>query len=237
MSTFIQIASDLLSYINRPSGEMLVHAKREINLAIMDTQRKRAFKLTERIADLTYPSGAFTVSLNGVCDGTIRDFIAVQLKTAAGDVIGKPLKFRSYQNIINERANWDRTQTAPDLYVEDPLQPQVNAGHANFVRINSSYDAFVVNNQFGLYPKPATTDTNLQLFVHVWLPLLVDDSDTNFFLTFAYDYILLLALRRMHLFMKVDTRYAVTDAELAKLLDSLTTWDGSIGEQMPFTHA
>jgi hypothetical protein len=215
---------------------MLEHAKREINLAIMDTQRKRAFKLTERMTSLVYPSGSFTVSLLNVCEGTVRDFIAVQMLSASGDSLGKPLKFRSYQTIVSERANWERTQTAPDLYVEDPNQPEANSGHANFVRLNSSFDAFVINNHLGLYPKP-TADTQLMLFTHVWLPLLVVDADTNFFLDYAYDYILLLALRRMHLFMKVDTRYAVTDTELTKLYQDLTDWDGSIAEQMPFTHA
>lgn len=215
---------------------MLAACKREINLAIVDTQRRRPFKLTERLVTLAYPSAAFTISLAGVCDGIVRDFIGLQLLASSSDTLGQPLKFRSYQSILSERNNWARTNTTPDIYVENPLQPEANSGHANYTSLNHRYDAFVVNNQLGLYPKP-TEERQLMLMVHTWLPLLVADDDTNFFLTFCYDYILFLALQRMHLFMKVDTRYSVTEVHLEKLWKDIETWDGSITEQMPFTHA
>jgi hypothetical protein len=89
--------------------------------------------------------------------------------------------------------------------------------------------AWVMGSSIGLYPRPSTAITFL-LHHHVWLPTLADDTDTNFFLDYAQDVVVMLALKRLNFFMKLDSRHVAAQAEVDSTLLGLYAWDSQIKE-------
>lgn len=238
MAIFQELYTDLLDTINRPASDGLVAVKREINAAIMQTQRRHKFKYAERLIRLTYPANADTVNITEACDGLPRDYIVLQSLSEANAPMGQHIDFMSYGYLFNDRRNWNRTQVVGiDEYA--PINSP-NSGdpstHAAYVQNLHKFYAFILNKQIGLYPRP-TSDVYLLLNLHVWLPKLVNPTDTNFFLDYCYDYIHMLALRKLHIFYKMDARYQVTNEEVQEAWADVQAWDGSIANFQTGTHA
>ena len=226
-NTFGTAITDLLDYVNRPVSESGARAAREINNAIRLAQRRRIFKRTERLFKVTYPANALTINLTDAAGGLPRDFQTVQLLSESGANFGLPLRIKTYDEIISELDKYQRTNVVDEFAVEgqdwdDPRRLP------NFIQKIHKYYGFLVNDQFGLYPTP-TQDVNLLFNLHIWLPTLEKDSDTNFFLEECYDYVTMSALAKLNLSLKHDARYPITAAELKFLWDSVEAWDGTIG--------
>lgn len=235
---FQELYTDLLDGVNRPAAESLTRVKREINNAIYDAQRRWKFQLTERLINFTYPANANMVSLTAACDGLPRDFITLQrADSTSGLPYGKPIDFKKYSEVTNDRRNWDRKQTGYAYPVsnidEGSMDPTTHGSWVGEVHGNF---AFLLNNKVGLYPRP-TNDVPLLLNLHIWLPKLVNPEDTNFMLDYMYDYLYMVALRKLHLFFKVDSRYTPTAEEAALAWESVVAWDGSIANFQSGTNA
>lgn len=225
METFGTSITDLLDYVNRPRAELGPAAARAINNTISLMQRRHRFKMSERLINLTYPSGQLSVDLSDAGQGTPRDYLSVQLiKPDAQGIMGIPLVIKNYSELTAEADKYNRTNRADEFKEEAFNEPYQLSTH---VKRNRAYDAFLVGNRLGLYPTPQN-DVQLNIHFHVWLPKLVDDSDTNFLLEFCGDYVFTRALQTLQLSLKVDKRYPVTQAELADLWETVSQWDSQI---------
>ena len=215
--TLLDAQNALLDYVNRPSSELAAQAKREINNALYWVQRQHEFKYTERLISVTYPANTLQLELTGACEGTPRNWLNVQLLGKSGATTGTLLSFLSYNDLQQERLTFQKSWNQVDN----------EACHSTFVNSNHLYKCFLISTALGLYPTPST-DVELLVNMHVFLPRLVEDTDTNFLLEVGFDFVIDLALSRMNMYMKEDARVPVSDSALSKSLEALFQWDSQI---------
>ena len=67
----------------------------------------------------------------------------------------------------------------------------------------------------------------------VFFPDLVADTDSNALTEAGADYVILASLRLLHIYMKTDVRYSITDAEVAASRETLLAWDRDIRSAAP----
>lgn len=226
MPQFSDAYTDLLDFMNRPASELLTQAKREVNNALLWLQRKRAFKMTERLIRFTYPANELFIDLTTVCEGSIRNLINCAYLSSIEKTSGIQLAIYSYDAIQRKRRDFQgKFENVDPEYLTDPDQVP---SHAEFVsRVNRFHLFQVGENKLGLYPTPQQ-DIALMLNLNIWLPTLVNDSDTNFFFTYGYDVLLMRAMSRSTIYMKEDRRLEVIAADLADAYSALIEWDGQI---------
>ena len=227
MATFLQVTTRLLQYINRPSTEadVLAAVKASINDACLYLQRDHAFAYTECLSTFIYPANGLSVDVGIVCDGNLRDVISIQQISTGGTYEGKTIKIKSYAQLQTDRRNYARSHSIDpnQVYTESIAGLTVEDGY------REDMIAWVMGNEIGLYPRPNAATTFL-LHYHVWLPEMADDTDTNFFLEYCLDAVVTIALKRLHIFMKLDSRYQVTNEELAVLVQGIHAWDSQVKE-------
>lgn len=223
--TFQNIYEDLMDTVNRPLTDTatVAKAKRAVNNAMLFLQRHHGFQYTERVAKVTYPAGAFMVNLTNVCGGLLRDIFSVQLLTDSGAFSGKNLKFYRYAQLQAQKKSMQERSTVD----ENEARYLTASLHEEFTTNVHGQIMFQVDDNLGLYPSPAE-NKYLLLHVHIWLPLLVDNSDTNFFLDYAYDIVFKIAMRELVRYLGDDQRALVDNSSLADDLATLVAWDGSI---------
>lgn len=227
MATFLQVTTRILQLINRPSSEadVLAAVKASINDAVDYLQRNHAYALTEKLSTFVYPANALSVDLGTLCGGPLRDVISLQQLASSGTYEGKPIKIKSYAQIQADRRRYQRSHSTDPSEIFDP--------NVYGLTIEDGYRcdmiAWVMGQYIGMYPRPSAATTFI-LHYHVWLPVMADDTDTNFYLTYCQDVIVTIALKRLHLFMKVDSRFAVSQAEVQTLVEGVLAWDSQIKE-------
>lgn len=227
MATFATTYTSLLRKINRPATEtdILAECKDAINAAVLQLQRDHAFAYTEALATFEYAANALYVDVGTVCNGLIRDYISLQQIAVGGTYEGKPIKIKSYSQIQTDRINHYRKHSIDDTQIFAETSPGLT--------IEDGYreDRFgwVMGRNIGIYPRPTQATTYLIHF-HSWLPALVADGDTNFFLDYAQDLVQMLALKRLHIVMGVDSRFAVSQEEVNASILNLHTWDSQVKE-------
>lgn len=225
MADFTTAFTRLMRVINRPVSEtdVLAAAKESINDAVLFIQRNHAYNYTEKLATFIYPVNTLTVNLGDICTGPLRDILTVQQVTADGQLQGKPLKVMSYAKLQAMRNQYLRQHSQPDplLYPSDTI-----SGWTIEDAFRQDMIAFMSGQSLGLYPMP-TEVKYLLINCHIWMPELSADADTNFFLVYALDVVLTIALKRMHIYMKTDSRFAVTEQEVNDAIAGLVSWDAS----------
>lgn len=232
MPNFQNAYEDLMDMVSRPTSEttVLAAAKREINNAIRILQRRHCFVKTEEVDEGTYTAAAqfvdFTTLLPSVT--ALRSLGSVQILTATGALEGKPVKILSYAQLQSLRMRVMNKMPAGASITFDGVTDFLDA-----LSLEESFRpdkiAIVTGTQLGLYPRQNEA-INLLLHYYKWLPTLNATSDTNFFLDFAYDVVLTIALRRMHIYMKADSRYVVAKEEVDSAIADLIAWDTSLRE-------
>lgn len=227
MATTYQTAYEaVMAAVNRPLTEapVLNRAKLEINNAIRILQRRHAFTLTERIFDVTYPANATLVDFSTVCEGSLRDLFSVQIY---GSDVNKAvvLKYKSFSKITTERFSYQQSQ--PDNVLD--LQADVERELGDYVRNVHKHYVFRAGPSFGLFPVPKLA-VNIRVHCHIWLPDLVDNDDSNFFLDHAFDVVTDLAVTRMATFLRNPDLKVMSDEDFAKAVATLVSWDSQLSE-------
>lgn len=229
--TFQTAYEGLMDMVSRPTSEtvVLAAAKREINAAVRIIQRMHAFVMTEKIAALTYTAAAQTVSVTGLSGGAMRDLRSVQQLSASGNYEGKPLAIKSYMQLQADRKRYAGRYPAGSTPSFDQA-----ADFVDCFSIEEGYRsdriAFTLGGTLlGLYPRPSET-TYLELNYNAWLAEMSGTTDTNFLLDFALDVVLMIALGRMHIYLKADSRYGYSREEVKEGLQSLIQWDSQLRE-------
>lgn len=227
---FSDIYQQLMLTVNRPLTEssVLAGAKWEINQAIKLIQRNQAFVYTERLSQFDYAADTLYYNVGTICDGVLRDIMSVQILNESGKPQGRPIKVMTYNQVQAMRMNFDRThpRVEGDWYQQDALTDFMTTIESGWCQDKV---CFIAGQNIGIYPTPQC-DITLLLSCHIWLPDLVEDGDTNFLLTYGSDVVLMAALRRMHIYMKSDGRFQVTNEEFQNNLQTLVTWDSQVKE-------
>lgn len=228
MATFQDAYTRLLLAANRPSSEtdVLQGAKDAINDAILFLQRNHAYLLTELVSQLDVPASSFTVDLSSVIeDVVVRDIMSVQQVSADGVMQGLPIQLMTYAQLQAKRMKYDRSHATVEPF---SLNEQLT-GWTIEDGFRCDKIAFISGQNLGIYPTP-NQDTKYVLNIHQWMPALSDDSDTNFFLVYAYDVVVALALKLLCIFMKEDNRFSITEQSEADMLAGLIAWDSQLRE-------
>lgn len=230
-TTFGQFYTQLMSIINRPLTETvtLAGAKWEINQAVKYLQRNQAFAYTERLAQFTYQAGILYYDIGSICEGVLRDIMSVQKLNVSGLPQGKPTRIMTYNQLQSFRMHFSRThpRVEGDWYQLDAISDWMSTIESGWAH---DMVAFLAGQNFGLYPTPTGTSVTVLINCHIWLPTLVADSDNNFFLDYASDVVMMIALKRMHIYMKSDARYQVSEAEFKDAMSTLLAWDSQVRE-------
>lgn len=234
MSNLVTLRTEVLSFLNRTAAELGDDVDNIINGAIIFAQRKHKFKYSERLIRFTYPANSDSVDITAACDGTPRDFISLQVGDSSSFSVGRSIQFKNYLELIADRNKYERRQTDYSYPIANSVSDS-DSSHASFTTDVNRLIAFIINKNIGLYPRP-TTDIYCLLNLHIWLGRVSADADTNFLFDYAYDYLLLLTLRRANLFLKVDSRFNVTDAEVEKAWESVVAWDGEVSNYPMMTN-
>lgn len=233
MPTFLNATTDLMDMVGRPMSEttVLTAAKRELNQAIRQLQREQAFRYTERLFTFTYPAATLTVNFDSICDGSLRDLSSLQYISDATKTEGLLLEIKTYPWLQSERLRYQKGSRP--LGSDPGLTLSQAYNFATAITRNNAYIAALVGNGITLYPTPQTPII-LLCNAHIWLPVLSADSDTNFLLDYGYDVVLSIALRKMQIYLKTDSRYMVTETEVQAGVKTLLAWDGQV-QMTPFT--
>lgn len=228
MADFQTAYTALMDQVARPMSEttVLARAKLEINNAIRILQRRHAFRYSERLIELTYPANSVKINLTSVCDGTLRDLLSVQAFVDGSSRNGLLLKYKTYDQIMRERANYQQRRPDSDFETESLVTGNT---HADYVMRNHRYYVFATGPHLGLYPTP-TLDVNLSLNLHVWFPDLVQPEDTNFFLDYAFDVVMAMASGYMATYLRNSELKTMSSDDLAAAILTLVTWDSQVHE-------
>ena len=229
-TTFLNAYTRLMGLINRPVSEttVLAEAKAAINDAIDQLQRNHAYHYSERLFNFTYPAATQQVNLQNICGGVLRDIHTIQIIANESAYGGPILEYMSYNQIQMKRRKYQREHPVWNANEEWDYVTNEN-GHEEYTSRQNRYLFFRLGENIGLYPVP-TEDVQLLINAHIWFIPLVDDDDESFFLTFAYDVVMTLALKRMNVYMKEDNRFGMTEQEIASTLQTLIAWDGQVAE-------
>jgi hypothetical protein len=233
MPTFQKAYTDLMDMVCRPLSDIVVlaAAKREINQAVRQIQRERAYKLTERLFTFTYPANTLLINLDSICEGTLRDLQSVQLLSDETKTEGILLDVKTYPWLQAERGRYQKGQTPVGWEYQQDLAAVER--FSTTVTKNNSYYVVRVGNGIVLYPTPKV-GVPLLVNCHIWLPELEGDEDTNFLLEYGYDVILAIAQRRMTTYLKQDSRFMIAETEVKAGTDTLNQWDSQV-QMTPMT--
>lgn len=226
MATFQTAYSRLLRTINRPSSDtdVLQGAKDAINDAILYLQRNHGYAYTQVAVDVPMAANSFSVDLANDFDLSMRDVQSVFEVNTSGKREGKPLKVVTFSKLQADRMNYHRRHSSGDPlgYLNESLD-----GFTIEDAYRSDKLAFLYGCNLGIYPMQSNAQ-NYVVFGHQWIQEMTADADTNFFLDYAMDVVITIALKRMHLYLKLDSRFSVTEQEISDLIAGLVNWDAQI---------
>lgn len=230
MADFQTATEDLMDMVSRPLSELTVFnaAKRELNNAVRWLQRNHAYRFTERLTRFTYPASTLTIKLDSVCEGTLRDINSFQLLGTADANGGQILEYKTYNQIQASRRKFQR-ETANGSAAQEVQFVCDTIGNETYTSLVHKYFFFRMGEDLGLYPTP-TADVEILMNAHIWLPEMTLDADTNFFLTYGYDVVQMVALKKMGIYLKEDNRFGMTQEEINAEVSTLIAWDSQVAE-------
>jgi hypothetical protein len=226
MATFATMFGDLMDTVSRPQADTatLTKAKSCINEAINSVQASHEFaRLLLSAPTATYTANSTTVSLENLTGQVVRSVQSVQMVTSANPY-GLILPLHSISVLTRSRMQYQMKQSG--VIVEDLNYIYADLGHANLSSAIYKYVAYLQGNSLGLYPRPAA-DVTLAINYYVWAAALSGDSDSNIFTNYGYDYIFMLALKKLMIYLKMTSDYPYTENEVNFARDAFLKWDAS----------
>lgn len=226
--TFKDVTDSVLDHICRPELEMLATCQREVNAVLLWMQRKHKFQFSERLVTITYPANALFIDIPTACEGRPRDYINAQVLSEPTALSGKALQIRRYSEIITRKDKLQRGRVDSPWETESPhlTDPSIST-YDRDMRVYAESCLFLSGQRLGYFARPQS-DRHILLNLHIWLPNLVGDTDTNFLLENCFDFVVLKALRRVYIVIKEEARTMITDAELQEGWDSCLQWDSEV---------
>lgn len=218
-TTLADIRGVVIDYINRPQNESQDRVDAAINRTIDGLQRKHRFTMSERLVRLTYPANSLHVNVADVLGGKIRNLFDAQLVSGTSNT-GKVLRISSYSALTRLLNKQQRLST-----VDETLENSLD--YLDTLRAGSDYSVFLIQGNIGLYPTPQA-DVTLVVGANIWLNKLVEDDDTNFFLDYCEEYIVLKTLYTLNTLFKTENRNQINANEVQQAYEDCMAWDSQI---------
>ena len=207
MNTFGELKDILLGHLSRNGVSMQTEGGSDmvavaINSAMTHIQRKRDFEWNK-----------ITTQVN--CN-------------PKGNLLTQSLDLDTGEAVTIKRINVAYGVLKPELaggpkvdYLSRTSQAQVNtyaSGCPTALKvIHSGSDVFAVPTPEGAY--------KLYFEAIKWLPKLVHQSDTNFVLTYGFDYMIYRSLQELNFYIKEDQRFEINTVLLRGAEEGLMQWD------------
>ena len=210
MSTFGALKDILLGHLTRQGVSMHTEGGIDmvgaaVNSALVYIQRKRDFEWNKKTIKVSCnPRGSILTQ-------------AVDLDTDTPITIKRIIQ--AYGLIKPE----DSGTPTVDYLSKTSRNTDLRMGKscANIPAVIHSADSVVLS--------PTPNDQYFLYFEAVkWLPPLVADSDTNFIMTYGYDYMLYSSLQELNFYIKEDQRFEINTMLLRKAEEGLMQWDMSL---------
>lgn len=205
------------SYVNRKDNLAVVKA--EINSAVRYATQAHQFKYAEGLTRVNYPANELYVDINNLCGGRVMQLLSVQALPNPEAIEGTPLRIRSYDMIQADRLYARNEEPMP---IED--YHEYESSYISRVSRRHSHYVFLADSGMGLYPSPSE-DKCLLINYSKELPLLVNDSDTNFLLKYGRDFVIDRAVARLSLYLQKDNRLEALSGVVAGGWAELIEWD------------
>jgi len=221
---YLETAEALLKYVRKPEDVLLDQAKLEVNAACAWANRNYNFKYAEEVAVYTYTANSnFINILDSNSNPKIVSIHSAQILSNTTSRDGTTIRVIEYEK-LNE---WKKKYQ--DRFVSvDPMTTS-NNDFPTVISDNFPSILCLMGKSIGLYPVP-TSDVNLMIHYNSMLPPLVNDSDTNFLLTYCWDLIISKAMMRMLMYLK-DTEANLVSLAASQVnveFDSCKRWDSML---------
>ena len=223
--TYANFKLDIAAFMNRTSTALTIGGRDMIlaasNMALAEAQRRHNFKQNRTI-------GFVSTSLSGA---NLSD-----LKTTPGGataIVPKVVEAAWFYTTVS--SSYYRTDRIPFMTTGDQ-KLYFPAGTVSSMLTPSSPPRYVPQNlaawiQGGkIYITGTTTAQAIMVDVIKWLDDF-DGTNTNFLLTYGYDWLVLKTLDYLNFLIKDDQRYAVSQRRLDDAWTALIAWDEDYAER------
>ena len=212
--------------MHRPTTAFVVYGQdvllQAINNAKNFAQRNIDFELSKVYAQLASVSPTNGANLSGlVLFGTATPVVAKSLKQAflSNGSTQYPIEFTSRDSHINRlkrRYTENLTDNSPQTHLSEttPL---------SLVQVGDT--VYLVN-----YGTGQAGSTTVYFDVVKWLPDFdgVTVNETNFLLTYCFDYMLFRTIYELNFFLKEDARVELTAKVLNEIWENMKSWNSTI---------
>lgn len=222
-NTLSDIRADILDFINRPQSESQDRVDRAINRAINHLQLRHQFVFAERMVRLVYPAGTLLLNVADLLGGKPRDIFSCEVLGTIESTTGKSISIKKLVELKAKNHKFQKTHYRGDYQEEN----NNSITELEFMRSNQDYCVFLTEGKLGIFPTP-TSDVNLLCCFHLWFDNLVEDDDTNFFLDFCDNFIILKALYQLNTLLKSESRNQINALELTDAFDACLNWDSQV---------
>lgn len=214
--------------VARPTSdtETLARAKRAINNAVITLQRREAYSFAEQRETITATANTATFESSSTLTYAFRQLLAVDSVSTSSSVYGLALQTTSLGSLNRMRKIYQLNRSSySDVdewrYVTEQL------GFNEFVQSVHQHLCFISGQSFGLFPTQ-TSDRYLSVHYIAWYPVMVDNDDTNPFLTYAYDVVFNLALRDLAVYLGKLADFEYVTSAIAEGVKSLDVFASGI---------
>lgn len=214
---FGKLKTLILAYVKRSEESLIKDGVNTLEVAINNAQlaiqRDHDFnwQRAQIYVDCSPIGNILTGAKKAVDDSVVvvkRVVKAYTYDSGFGQLV--PIEFRS------------KDTHAHDIYVQTRLGaiPVEATGEAQKV-VQQGQDVW-------LYPMPEGGSTRVYFDAVIYLDELVEDTDTNFLLVYARDFLMYHAIVELNFFLKDDERYQVSQTLLTRARKSLLDWDNTL---------
>ena len=206
--TFAETLSSVYEIVNRGEDAIDTFAKRAVNTACEELHRNVDLVYSYKQASGTYTANSVSVPFSTLI--TPDKALSIHLvETESGSII-RLVDFPTLQNEIRKyqalTASGNPSQTSRSAEV-----------------------ASVLGTSLKLFPTP-TTALPLFLTYKPILPLLTDDTDTNYLLTYLPSVVISKAIVNLALQLKDAELYELYNTELTTVMDNMKQWNSSLSK-------
>lgn len=159
-------------------------------------------------------------------DTLINNVVAVSEGSQEFDHLeGRPLTVMPISDFLEKRKSFQ------DLN-KGSFESFVKEAYHRIAVISGSGGLTADSTVLTLYPKPSAS-VYLDVAFTYWLPRLVEDNDTNIFLTKCWDYVLYASLKRMNMYLQEDERILINASLLREAEQELHNWNSALVTSAP----
>lgn len=213
MSNFQELREVVLGCVSRAKGSFQAGTQNFADIAV-----NNALRFTQRNWDFEWNKGDVAVVCNprgSILSGMDSDNCPTQIKRiikAFGTV--EPTGHNDYEIPYFSRGS----------QIKDATGAKKNNCCCS--------SPMVVHQGTSLYlsprPTPVEDPYTLHFYAVKWLPPLCKPEDTNFLLTYGFDFLMYRAIVELNFFIKEDERFGVTQKMINDSWSSLIAWDTSL---------